>query len=72
MTSIPIVRFYQQSFETHPYRTLAFTNGALNGLGDVVAAAKPATGRPARGRPADGTEGGHSDEAAQADAKSPS
>jgi len=37
MASIPIVRFYQQSFETHPYWTLAFTNGALNGLGDAVA-----------------------------------
>ena len=37
MASIPIIRFYQQSFETHPYRTLAFTNGALNGLGDAVA-----------------------------------
>lgn len=38
MISIPIiVRIYQHSFETHPYRTLAFTNGALNGLGDVAA-----------------------------------
>lgn len=37
MASIPIIRFYQQSFETHPYRTLAFTNGALNCLGDAVA-----------------------------------
>jgi protein Mpv17 len=37
MVSIPIARIYQQSFETHPYRTLAFTNGTLNGLGDAVA-----------------------------------
>lgn len=32
-----VARFYQQSFETHPYRTLAFTNGTLNGLGDAAA-----------------------------------
>jgi len=37
MASIPIARFYQQSFETHPYRTLAVTNGSLNALGDIVA-----------------------------------
>jgi protein Mpv17 len=38
MASLSIVtRFYQQSFETHPYRTLAFTNGLLNGVGDAVA-----------------------------------
>jgi len=38
MASLSIVsRFYQQSFETHPYRTLAFTNGVLNGVGDAVA-----------------------------------
>lgn len=37
MTSLSLVRFYQQSFETHPYRTIAFTNGALNGFGDAVA-----------------------------------
>jgi len=36
---IPIARFYQQSFETHPYRTLAVTNGSLNALGDIVAQA---------------------------------
>ncbi|KAF7982073.1 hypothetical protein HWV62_30372 [Athelia sp. TMB] len=28
-----------QSFETHPYRTLAVTNGSLNALGDIVAQA---------------------------------
>ncbi|THH26657.1 hypothetical protein EUX98_g7536 [Antrodiella citrinella] len=37
MASIALVRAYQQSFESHPYGTLAFTNGALNALGDVVA-----------------------------------
>lgn len=37
MASIPIARLYQQSFETHPYRTLAVTNGSLNALGDIVA-----------------------------------
>jgi len=37
MTSIAVARAYQQSFETHPYGTLAITNGALNALGDMVA-----------------------------------
>lgn len=38
MASLSVVsRFYQQSFETHPYRTLALTNGVLNGIGDAVA-----------------------------------
>ncbi|EPS99138.1 hypothetical protein FOMPIDRAFT_1031049 [Fomitopsis schrenkii] len=37
MTSIAVARAYQQSFETHPYGTLAVTNGALNALGDIVA-----------------------------------
>jgi hypothetical protein len=37
MASIPIAQFYQKSFESHPYRTLAFTNGGLNALGDAVA-----------------------------------
>ena len=37
MASIALARVYQQSFETHPYTTLALTNGALNALGDVVA-----------------------------------
>ncbi|KAI8995337.1 hypothetical protein BD414DRAFT_409829 [Trametes punicea] len=37
MTSVALARVYQQSFESHPYTTLAFTNGALNALGDVVA-----------------------------------
>ncbi|KAI0343916.1 hypothetical protein BDW22DRAFT_1355142 [Trametopsis cervina] len=37
MSSIALARAYQQSFETHPYGTLALTNGALNALGDVVA-----------------------------------
>ena len=37
MTSIALARVYQQSFETHPYTTLACTNGALNALGDIVA-----------------------------------
>ena len=37
MSSIALARVYQQSFESHPYGTLALTNGALNALGDVVA-----------------------------------
>ncbi|KZT21716.1 hypothetical protein NEOLEDRAFT_1099047 [Neolentinus lepideus HHB14362 ss-1] len=37
MTSVAIARAYQQSFDTHPYGTLAVTNGALNALGDFVA-----------------------------------
>ena len=37
MASIAVARAYQQSFETHPYGTLAITNGALNALGDIVA-----------------------------------
>lgn len=37
MANIALARAYQQSFETHPYTTLAFTNGALNAFGDVVA-----------------------------------
>ncbi|KAF7794115.1 hypothetical protein EIP86_005245 [Pleurotus ostreatoroseus] len=37
MASIALARVYQQSFETHPYTTLALTNGALSALGDVVA-----------------------------------
>ena len=37
MASIALARVYQQSFETHPYTTLALTNGALNALGDIVA-----------------------------------
>lgn len=37
MSSIAIARVYQQSFDAHPYGTLALTNGALNALGDVVA-----------------------------------
>jgi protein Mpv17 len=37
MASIALARAYQQSFDTHPYATLAFTNGALNALGDCVA-----------------------------------
>ncbi|KAI0936070.1 hypothetical protein AcV5_004304 [Taiwanofungus camphoratus] len=34
---IALARVYQQSFETHPYGTLAVTNGAFNALGDIVA-----------------------------------
>lgn len=37
MASIALARVYQQSFEHHPYWTLAVTNGALNALGDSVA-----------------------------------
>ncbi|PSR71306.1 hypothetical protein PHLCEN_2v12820 [Hermanssonia centrifuga] len=37
MSSIALARAYQQSFETHPYGTLALTNGALGALGDIVA-----------------------------------
>ena len=37
MSSVAFARIYQQSFESHPYRTLAVTNGTLNALGDVVA-----------------------------------
>lgn len=37
MASIALARVYQQSFDAHPYSTLALTNGALNALGDVVA-----------------------------------
>ncbi|PCH33428.1 hypothetical protein WOLCODRAFT_64036 [Wolfiporia cocos MD-104 SS10] len=37
MSSIALARIYQQSFETHPYGTMAITNGALNALGDIVA-----------------------------------
>ncbi|KDQ54727.1 hypothetical protein JAAARDRAFT_181270 [Jaapia argillacea MUCL 33604] len=34
---IALARVYQQSFDSHPYGTLAVTNGALNALGDFVA-----------------------------------
>ncbi|KAH9921965.1 uncharacterized protein BXZ73DRAFT_51573 [Epithele typhae] len=37
MASVALARAYQQSFEHHPYITLAFTNGILNALGDAVA-----------------------------------
>lgn len=37
MASLVLARAYQQSFDSHPYPTLAFTNGALNALGDFVA-----------------------------------
>ena len=37
MASIALARVYQQSFDTHPYTTLALTNGCLNALGDIVA-----------------------------------
>ncbi|OJT14363.1 Protein sym1 [Trametes pubescens] len=37
MANVALARAYQQSFDAHPYTTLAFTNGALNALGDVVA-----------------------------------
>ncbi|TCD70055.1 hypothetical protein EIP91_005036 [Steccherinum ochraceum] len=39
MASIALARAYQQSFDSHPYGTLAVTNGALNALGDIVAQA---------------------------------
>ncbi|KAI0082244.1 hypothetical protein K474DRAFT_1655605 [Panus rudis PR-1116 ss-1] len=34
---VTLARVYQQSFDSHPYWTLAITNGALNALGDTVA-----------------------------------
>ncbi|KAI0757232.1 hypothetical protein C8Q80DRAFT_85520 [Daedaleopsis nitida] len=37
MANVALARVYQQSFEAHPYYTLAVTNGALNALGDTVA-----------------------------------
>ncbi|RDX56102.1 hypothetical protein OH76DRAFT_1460747 [Lentinus brumalis] len=37
MANVALARVYQQSFESHPYTTLACTNGALNALGDAVA-----------------------------------
>ncbi|KAI1797667.1 hypothetical protein LXA43DRAFT_260040 [Ganoderma leucocontextum] len=37
MASVALARVYQQSFEAHPYFTLAVTNGALNAFGDAVA-----------------------------------
>lgn len=37
MASLALARAYQQSFDTHPYATLAFTNGILNAFGDGVA-----------------------------------
>lgn len=37
MASVALARAYQQSFDSHPYATLAFTNGFLNALGDSVA-----------------------------------
>lgn len=48
MSSIALARVYQQSFEAHPYYTLAFTNGALNALGDVVAQVTQRAVRPPR------------------------
>ena len=37
MANVALARVYRQSFEAHPYYTLAFTNAALNALGDAVA-----------------------------------
>jgi protein Mpv17 len=37
MASVALARAYQHSFDTHPYATLAFTNGALTAVGDGVA-----------------------------------
>ena len=39
MSSLALARVYQQSFSSHPYGTLAVTNGCLNALGDIVAQA---------------------------------
>jgi len=39
MYSIALARVYQQSFDSHPYGTLAVTNGALSAIGDAVAQA---------------------------------
>jgi len=37
MTSIALARVYQQSFDTHPYTTLALTNGVMGAFSDVIA-----------------------------------
>jgi hypothetical protein len=37
MSSIALVRAYQQSFEAYPHCTLAIAGGALTALGDAVA-----------------------------------
>ena len=39
MANVALARVYQQSFESHPYYTLAFTNGVLSAFGDAVAQA---------------------------------
>lgn len=39
MSSLALARVYQKSFSSHPYGTLAVTNGCLNALGDIVAQA---------------------------------
>lgn len=37
MSSIALARVYQQSFEAHPYTTLAITNGVMGAFSDVIA-----------------------------------
>jgi protein Mpv17 len=37
MASVALARAYQHSFDSHPYATLAFTNGTLSAIGDCVA-----------------------------------
>jgi protein Mpv17 len=37
MASVALARAYQHSFDSHPYATLAFTNGTLTAIGDAVA-----------------------------------
>jgi len=39
LKALPVIlaRAYQQSFDSHPYFTLAFTNATLSALGDLVA-----------------------------------
>ncbi|GJE87794.1 Mpv17/PMP22 family protein [Phanerochaete sordida] len=37
MSSIALARVYQQSFDAHPYTTLAITNGVMGAFSDVVA-----------------------------------
>lgn len=37
MSSVALARVYQQSFDTHPYTTLAITNGIMGAFSDVVA-----------------------------------
>jgi len=53
MSSIALARAYQQSFDSHPYGTLAVTNGALSALGDAVAQLSEGLIKPRHGRHSD-------------------